>query len=269
MITEAISFCQELDLLEAHLEESQHWVDRIVVIESPVMFSSVPKPLYFDENRERFKRFNVDHIVTPPEAFEAIPYSYPKEEIQRWFQTRRNNRDRNRSLHWDEVRKDTDYVFMSDTDEFVSSKQAHILLDILEPKNYQYISVTTQKFSYFVNAKGSQTTQYRITRADLPGFRMQKGTPRMATPEIGWHFTNCMNAKDIQTKIYGICCHMGLSPARVPSVDEVQNRLDNFIEPIIGTDIRIGIQEVLSREDRSWAPKFMQDNPEVFPWYVK
>ena len=78
MITEAISMCNELDLLEAHLEESQHWADRIVIIESPVTFTSIPKPMYFDENRERFKRFNVEHLVTPPEIFEKIPYSYPK-----------------------------------------------------------------------------------------------------------------------------------------------------------------------------------------------
>ena len=266
MITEAISMCNELDLLEAHLEESQHWADRIVIIESPVTFTSIPKPMYFDENRERFKRFNVEHLVTPPEIFEKIPYSYTKEEERQWFKARRNNRNLNRQFHWDELRKDTDYVYLNDVDEFISRDGWKHLNALLKPNYYHYIAITLQRYDYFVNAKCSVQEQYRITRTDKTIFNMVRGTPRTATPNIGWHFTNCMNAVNIQRKIYGICCHIGMSPEEVPSVEEIQKRLDAGIEPATGVNLYAEVLEFLSKEDLSWAPKFMQDNIEMFPW---
>ena len=132
---------QELDLLEAHLEESQHWADRIVIIESPVTFSSVEKPLYFAENRERFSRFDVDYLVTPPDVFEKIPFSYPQEETNRWFRARRDNRNKNRQFHWENLRNGTDYVYLNDVDEFIDSERWGYLKDIITPKDMYYVSI--------------------------------------------------------------------------------------------------------------------------------
>ena len=53
VVTEVINFCHELDLLEAHLDEHQHFMDRIVVVESGATYSGMPKPLYFEQNKER------------------------------------------------------------------------------------------------------------------------------------------------------------------------------------------------------------------------
>ncbi len=266
MITEAISMCNELDLLEAHLEESQHWADRIVIIESPVMFTSMPKPMYFNENRERFKRFNVEHFVTPPEIFEKIPYSYPKEEERKWFQARRNNRNLNRQFHWDELRKDTDYVYLNDVDEFISRDGWRHLDALLKPNYYEYIAIELQRYDYFVNAKGPVQEQYRVTRSDKTIFNMIRGTPRTTTPNIGWHFTSCFNAVEVQKKLHGISCHIGASPAEIPSVEEIQRLMDEGIEPVTGLPLLGGVTEFLSKDDLSWAPQFMQDNIDLFPW---
>lgn len=266
MITEAISMYNELDLLEAHLEESQHWADRIVIIESPVTFASVSKPLFFEENKERFARFNVDYLVTPPDAFEQIPYNYPEEDKRKWFQARRNNRNLNRQFHWDELRRDTDYVYLNDVDEFISSEHWHHLGPLLENNHYHYIAIKTRKFNYFINSRGSKQEQYRITRADKPEFVMQRGTPRIATKEMGWHFTNCFSPEEIRNKLYGICCHMGRPPSWVPSVEKIAEDLSNLIEPAVGTNMENSFVELMPRGDMSWAPKFMRENPDLFPW---
>ena len=265
MITEAISMCNELDLLEAHLEESQHWADRIVIIESPVTFTSLPKPLYFDENRERFKRFNVEHLVTPPEVFEEIPFSYPEAEKDWWFKVRQSNRNWNRQYHWDNLRKDTDYVYLNDVDEFISRDKWKHLDALLRPKYYDYLAVTTRRFDFFVNALGPMQEQYRITKADKPIFNMVRGTPRATTPNLGWHFTSCFSAAEIQKKLDGICCHIGASPAEVPTIEEIQRSLDAGVEPITGSPLLGDVTEFLSKDDLSWAPQFIQDNIELFP----
>jgi beta-1,4-mannosyl-glycoprotein beta-1,4-N-acetylglucosaminyltransferase len=256
----------ELDLLEAHLEESQHWADELVVIESPLTFTGIEKPMYFADNRERFERFDVKYLVTPPEAFEEIPRHFPEEDRRKWFQARRNNRDLNRRYHWDTVRADTDYVYYNDVDEFVCKEHGSYLRSLLEPKEYWYLSVSTRKFNFFVNARGSKQSQARITRSDMEDFIQQKGTPRTTTKEIGWHFTSCLHPEDLYEKYLGIYLHLGMTYDQIPSVETIRERLETGIEPSTLTPLYGGLKEVMPRDDMYWAPDFIRERPELFPW---
>jgi beta-1,4-mannosyl-glycoprotein beta-1,4-N-acetylglucosaminyltransferase len=53
-IWDCFFFNDELDLLEARLHELGDFVDRIVLVEGDRTFAGAPKPLVFDQNRERF-----------------------------------------------------------------------------------------------------------------------------------------------------------------------------------------------------------------------
>jgi beta-1,4-mannosyl-glycoprotein beta-1,4-N-acetylglucosaminyltransferase len=266
-ITEAISLYNELDLLEAHLEESQHWADRIIIMESPVTFSSLPKPLYFEENKERFSRFNVEHIITPPDIFEEIPLSYPDAEKSHWAKARRRNRDVNRQFNWDELRRGTDYVYLNDVDEFISRTHWPLLEDLLKDNHYHYLVPTVRKFNYFVNLRGSKGRNYRITRADITEMYPKKGVPRTTTKEIGWHFTNCLNPQEMHNKLRGICCQFGIKPSEVPSVEYIEECFRIDVDPIFRRSLSAEIPESMPLDDLSWAPKFMQDNIELYPWH--
>ena len=264
MITEAISMFNELDLLEAHLEESQTWADRIVIIESPHTFTSIEKPMYFADNRERFARFNVDYLVTPKEVFIEIPEKFPEEETRKWFQARRDNRNNNRQHHWKELCRDADYVYLNDVDEFVSRDHGPYLLDLLKDNHWHYMGITTRKFNFFVNSRGSKQAQYRIARSDMATFIPEKGTPRMNTREIGWHFTSCLSPKELHNKYLGIYLHLGMTRDEIPSVEEIERRLENNIEPAMKTVLRQA--EIMPKDDLSWAPMFMRQNLDLFPW---
>lgn len=65
MILCAMPFLNELDLLEVKFRELEGVVDVFAIIESPVTFTGIPKPLVFAENAERFKRWRVWHVVAP------------------------------------------------------------------------------------------------------------------------------------------------------------------------------------------------------------
>jgi beta-1,4-mannosyl-glycoprotein beta-1,4-N-acetylglucosaminyltransferase len=52
-----------LDILEIRLNSLAPYVDKFVLCESPLTFSHKLKPLYFQENKERFKDFNVQGMV--------------------------------------------------------------------------------------------------------------------------------------------------------------------------------------------------------------
>jgi len=63
---DCIPFFRDLDLLEIRLHTLAPQVEQFVVLESPLALSNKPKPLFFYENRERFKDFNIRHLVYEP-----------------------------------------------------------------------------------------------------------------------------------------------------------------------------------------------------------
>lgn len=59
-------FFNELDVLEVRLNALAPHVDRFVLAECAKTHSGNPKPLFFEENKDRFKEFNITHIIIPP-----------------------------------------------------------------------------------------------------------------------------------------------------------------------------------------------------------
>ena len=68
MIIDCFPFFDELDLLEIRLNELKDVVDVFVLTESSYTFTGIEKPLYFKENSERFKDFNIAHTIYKSEG---------------------------------------------------------------------------------------------------------------------------------------------------------------------------------------------------------
>jgi len=62
-VIDCFMFKDELDLLEIRLNSMAPYVDRFVLCECPITHSGKSKPLYYAENKERFKDFNVLHLI--------------------------------------------------------------------------------------------------------------------------------------------------------------------------------------------------------------
>lgn len=64
-VYDCFAFFNELDLLEIRLRTLNDVVDKFVLVEATRTFQKDPKPLYFSQNRERFKEFlpKIEHIV--------------------------------------------------------------------------------------------------------------------------------------------------------------------------------------------------------------
>ena len=61
-IYDAFLFFNELDLLELRLELLYNYVDYFIISECDYTFSGLPKPFYFEENKDIFSRFK-DKII--------------------------------------------------------------------------------------------------------------------------------------------------------------------------------------------------------------
>ena len=64
-VYDCFTFYNELDLLEIRLSELYDVVDYFVLVESKTMLNGTPKPLYYEENKHRFKKWNdkIIHVV--------------------------------------------------------------------------------------------------------------------------------------------------------------------------------------------------------------
>src|SRR5258708_17252090 len=76
MIYDCFNFYNELDLLDIGLHELTDVVDRFVLVESTVTFTNQSKPLYYEENKTRFKAFEkkIIHIVVRDSPNVSLPW---------------------------------------------------------------------------------------------------------------------------------------------------------------------------------------------------
>jgi hypothetical protein len=80
------TFNDELDVLEIRLETLDSVVDRFVLTEATVTQRNQPKPLYFDENKERFAKWlpKIDHVIVEDmPGGEGVEADWVRERFQR------------------------------------------------------------------------------------------------------------------------------------------------------------------------------------------
>lgn len=127
MIYDCFQFFNELDLLKLRLQVMDPIVDKFLISEATETFSGMPKPLYYEENKEMFKEFEhkIIHVVernTPPGTTHERDY-YQKNSMIRGLKDA----------------KDDDIIIFSDLDEIPNpEKIKEILADFDKTKIYHF-----------------------------------------------------------------------------------------------------------------------------------
>ena len=82
---DAFMFYNELDILELRLSILDQYVDQFVLVESELTHSGHSKPLFFEENKERFARWlpKIKHIVVTAEESPEDENPWSREKYQR------------------------------------------------------------------------------------------------------------------------------------------------------------------------------------------
>jgi hypothetical protein len=107
-IYDCFTFYNELDLLELRLEELYDHVDHFVLVEANTTFTSIPKPFYFEENKDRYAKYLDKIIHVKVEDMPGDPDAWVNDRFQR--------NSINRGL---ESADDNDVIVVSDLDELV------------------------------------------------------------------------------------------------------------------------------------------------------
>lgn len=140
MVYDCFQFFDELDILEIRLNTLYPVVDYFVLVESTVTFSGNPKPLYFNENKDRFEEFKdkIIHVVVSdsPSGVGVTPFDVDV------FQ----KESRARSLVNCKI---DDIIIYSDLDEIPNPVEISVLKDKFDPsKVYQFAQ---RQFYFYLN----------------------------------------------------------------------------------------------------------------------
>lgn len=234
MIYDCFTFFNELDLLEIRLNVLADAVDKFVLVEMTKTHQGRPKPLYYHENKERFKKFHSKIIHIAVNSCPVLENSWAYENYQRNGIARGLNQ-----CACDDV------IMISDVDEIPNPQK---ILTHLPSKG---VSVFLQNFFYYYlnwqcqNEKiwkwGTKIMRYSFFLNGLDAFTFppsvylvealnSKTTPNkirlypQAVPisDGGWHFSYLGGVQQIVLKIQSFS-HQEFNRPEYLDVQELEN----------------------------------------------
>jgi beta-1,4-mannosyl-glycoprotein beta-1,4-N-acetylglucosaminyltransferase len=176
-IYDCFPFFNELELLDIRLSELDAVVDKFVLVESRQTHSGVPKPLYFEENKERFSRFL-------PKIVHVILDSFPVDDV--WGRERYQRTQILRGLASLPC-SDDDVIISTDADEIASAAAVRRY----RPED-GLMTLDMPLFYYYFNCLAGSWDQAKILPYGLlkqltPCGARYSGAPLLS--KGGWHFT--------------------------------------------------------------------------------
>ncbi|KAF9594134.1 hypothetical protein IFM89_028388 [Coptis chinensis] len=218
-VFDAIIFNHELDLLEIRWREFLPYVSKFVILESTTTFTGIPKPLYFAENRDRFKfaEDKIVHSVFPGRVGSNGRHEDPfvLESEQRWTMN---------SLIQRAGISNGDLLIMSDTDELPSSHTVKLLqwcdgipsVMHLELRNYLY------SFEFPVDYSSWRASVHIYDRRTH--YRHSRQT-NLILSDAGWHCSFCF--RKLQEFVFKMTC---IQSCRSASGGEIFSNFQEFKE---------------------------------------
>jgi beta-1,4-mannosyl-glycoprotein beta-1,4-N-acetylglucosaminyltransferase len=225
-----------LDLLELRLETLDSVVDYFIISESTKTHSGLDKPLYFNENKNRFKKFEykiIHQIIDfTPNNYNELVDIYNKAKLtnsktslsvcEKIFNADWFNKDINSYLR-DTFEKeallyaftdchvqDTSIVLLGDLDEIPRPETVeHVLEEIIpNDKNENNIyHLQHDMFYYYLNLQKTNEPWFGTILTSLNNFKkygfcyMRTYKPGNKILNGGWHFTYQGGVEMVKTKV--------------------------------------------------------------------
>lgn len=249
MIYDSFLFYNELELLDIRLNTLNDVVDKFVITEGTVTHTNKPKELYYQKNKDRFKRFHkkIIHVVVNDNPNVSLPWIIERHQLEA---TKRglihcNPNDVILNGPVDEIPKPEKVLEWKD--------KSGTLKTFLMKLCYYYLNCVAQ------NVKDWEGTRMFLYK-DLPKFNEIYFTRYLPTdvfiPNGGWHFSYMGGLERIQNKIKSMA-HQEYNIHEFNSSENllqaIANRTD-FTHP--------GIKFAV--ESESTLPLYVQQHRELF-----
>jgi len=244
---DTFSFFNEIDLLWLRVNELKELNPIHVLVEATSTHTGDPKPLYFEQNKERFKDFNIRHIVVHDMPNDGDAWHNEKHQ-------------RDCSLLGLYDAEDDDVVGVFDLDEIPRPSS----VKLYKPE-MGVVGVKMDKHSFYINCiEGYQ--QWEVGR--LLTFEMLKKT----TPSIirnngfetvmcdaGWHISFLGGYEKVVEKFYA---YAHTETVTAPLMESLKRRVETG-QSLWGNDYWrfVDIDETF--------PKYLQEHQEEFKHLIK
>ncbi len=208
-IYDCFTFFNELDLLKVRFEELYDHVDYFVLVESTETFSAEPKPLYYQENKHLFTKYQdkIIHIIVndlPP----ALPGEHPDHWLRQGFQL-------NASLRGLTHCQLDDIILVSDLDEIPNQNAITQIKQFFAHNTSQVCELHMKLILFQLNCESPYGWQgavkaapYHIALKILPWDLKLLHMYDRNLPKIynaGWHFHSmCKDKTQLVAKLRGI-----------------------------------------------------------------
>ena len=221
-VFDSIIFFNELELLEMRLNILNDVVDHFVLTESPFTVSGNEKPLYYQENKDRFAKFNdkITHHITEeiPNDFshmlekskfhvaykEPDPYGTPMIDIPIRFQRALYNRNNSAFAIEKAGAKDDDLIITSDADEIINP---YVLedLDWFDSNNH-YVATGPGyyfklNFLYQDDWMGPRLCTWKHLKNTTVDQHRQDHQRAYRIEDAAWHFSFLGDAENFKLKL--------------------------------------------------------------------
>jgi glycosyl transferase family 17 len=253
-VWDTFTFNDELDLLEARLIELDSAVYRHVLVEAPLTHQGNPKPLWYEENKERFAPWK-DKIIHVVADLEDCADDYDRELAQRKATREGLNG----------IRED-DLFLTGDVDEIPRAE----IVQLAEPGHVfvmrlHVMAVNLLELGYWNGTlavsgippeidRAIGAFQERHSKPSFPPLKQPIGWPLFA----GWHFSWLGGPDAMRTK-----AHSFFHPEAIEFIDPHADYLYvNRISPATGA--QTVLLEVVIDES---FPRFMQERRGPASWY--
>ena len=261
MIYDSFRFYNEFDILEIRLEEHWEIVDKFVLVEAPFTQSYIPKPLYYKENKDKFKKY-WEKIV----PIEILGSSFHR--------TRHNYNDR---LQRNDFKVQLDYndddiFILSDVDEILNSRVVREKNLFEQVSQHDAIQVNLSLHHYYVNyvVEGFQwvgpvISTGKLLRESKVSQLRKSAKARMWDVSIdnaGWHFSWMGGIERITDKMYTLC-NKDLIVEYLAKMD-FETRIKEGITFDYLTD-----GHKLTLDNNIKLPKYLEDNREKFSYMFR
>lgn len=225
-LIDAITFNNELDMLEARIQYLYDSVDAFLIVESNYTHSGKQKPLLLQQNMNRFSQYSSKMMVRTFAVDENFDFtdSWKLEVAQR-----------DAIMLFLDQYSNEDIIIVSDVDEIPNKENieeikslAHLHGGVRLNETMFYYNLTNRLVSFPIWGasyaakkgflRGNSPNKVRMEHRDLPGIQ-----------NAGWHLTYFMTAEDIKNKIQSFA-HSEFDTPYYTDTVRIQNCIDNKVD---------------------------------------
>ena len=203
-IIDCFIFYNELDLLTYRLNILNDTVDYFVLVEATHTFVGKEKPLFYQENKHLFEKFNhkIIHVIV-----DDFPHKYPNIDFEKKEQWNNEKFQRNcisRGIDKLELNND-DLIIIADVDEIpnphilklIKSNNIIVNINILE-LDFYYYNLNSKKDHLWHNTKILTFKKYKELKICCEDIRFYKCP---SIQKAGWHLSYFGDENFIKNKI--------------------------------------------------------------------